>query len=347
MISLSGVGDTLMATPLLHELKENYPDSIIDVLVMWESSKNILKENPNINEVFGFNMIREGFYKTGKFCRELRKRGYDISINTYPQSKIQYRIVAKLIEAKLRLSHKYANWGILDNFLVNKTIEEDYSKTCSENNLNLLKLLDKEQKLKKYEYEIFLTKEEKKRAEEYAKENDLKNKILIGFHIGSSSTKNLALRRWPLENYMELSKKLLNLDKNIGILLFGKDEEKENEIISKIDEKRIHVVKTEDIIDTALIIKKCDLFLSVDTSLMHIASAVRVKKQIVIDTPTFNRTVYPRKDFILIKNPGITKDKLEYYKYDGKPINADKEEMKKIMSSISVNNVFEEMKKIL
>ena len=33
VISLAGIGDTLFATPLLHELRANFPDATIDVLV--------------------------------------------------------------------------------------------------------------------------------------------------------------------------------------------------------------------------------------------------------------------------------------------------------------------------
>ncbi|HTY44328.1 MAG TPA: glycosyltransferase family 9 protein [Patescibacteria group bacterium] len=349
VISLAGIGDTLMATPLIHELKENFPDSEIDVLVMWESSKNILSDNPNVNEIFCFNMLKEGFYRTIRFCRELKKKNYDISINTYPQSKTQYRLVAKLIGAETRISHRYANWNFLDNFLVDKTIEEDYSKTCSENNLNLLKLLDKEPKLKKHEYEIYLTLKERFFAEGYIKKNRLGNKKLFGFHVGSGTTKNLGLRRWPLENYISLIRLVLNRYKNSGILLFGgKNEEQLNSQIRKeINDSRIFTVETESIKEDVSLLKKCDVFVSVDTSSMHLATAAKTKKQIIIETPTLNDTVIPpRSDLIIIKNPGIVKNKLDYYSYDGKGIKASKEEMESMMKTVTPEMVFDAVKKI-
>ena len=36
-----------------------------------------------------------------------------LSLNTYPQSKIQYRAVSRYIAARQRLSHTYDNWGFL------------------------------------------------------------------------------------------------------------------------------------------------------------------------------------------------------------------------------------------
>jgi ADP-heptose:LPS heptosyltransferase len=161
--------------------------------------------------------------------------------------------------------------------------------------------------------------------------------------------KNLALRRWPLENYVELSKKLLGLNKKVCVLLFGSDEEKkENETISAVNPERIKIVDEKEIKKSAAIIGKCKIFLSVDTALMHIASAVFVKLQLIIETPSFNETVYPyNKKFTIIKNQGLKKDKLEYYKYDGEGIKAGEEEIKEIMASVSVDNVFEEIKKAL
>ena len=347
IISLAGVGDTLMMTPLLHELRKNYPKSKIDVLVMWGSSKGILKGNPNVNEIIHFNMVKEGFFKTWKFCNELKKREYDISINTYPQSKIQYRIVAKLVNAKRRLSHRYGNWSFLDNLMINEKVEEDYNVHCVENNLNLLKVFGKMKKMKKHEYEIYFSKEEEKIASDFIRKNNLENKILIGFHVGSSSTKNLALRRWPIENYVELAGKLIKFDNKVRILLFGSnEEEKENLMIKESNKDKVIIVSESDIKNSAAVVKKCDVFLSVDTALMHIASAAGVKNQIAIETPTFNKTVYPYGgNFKLVKNKGIEKDLLEYYKYDGKPIKASGEELRKIMKSVKVEEVFNEIKK--
>ncbi len=347
VISLAGIGDTIMATPLLHELRNNFPEAEINVLVMWKGAEEILKNNPYVTKVIYFNMIKEGPIKTMDFCRKLRKENYDISINTFPQSKIEYRIISKLIGAKKRFSHRYGKNNFVENILINNFIEEDYSKQCAENNLDFIGLLGK-RKLKNPKYEIFLSGEEMEFAKEFIRENNLGGKKIIGFHIGSGSTKNLSSRRWPLKNYIELSEKLLNFNEDISILLFGKEEEKENEKISEIDRNRIKIVKTNNIKETASVARRCKIFLSVDTALMHIASAMEVSNQLVIETPTFNETVYPyNKPFITVKNPAILKNKLEYYKYDGKPIKMSKEEIRKIMEGVSVENVFEEIKKLM
>jgi len=54
--------------------------------------------------------------------------------------------------------------------------------------------------------------------------------------------------------------------------------------------------KTQNLRQAATLLKKCDAFLSVDTALMHVATAMNVRNQVVIETPTWkqaHRTLRP------------------------------------------------------
>src|ERR1043166_2134609 len=114
VISLAGIGDTLLATPLIKELRANFPESRIDALVMWAGSKDLLEGNPNLNTVYQKNLIKGGKIAALRFLWQLRKRKYHISINTHPQSRVQYRIAARLINARVRASHQYHQASVFD-----------------------------------------------------------------------------------------------------------------------------------------------------------------------------------------------------------------------------------------
>src|SRR5215472_6035157 len=107
IISLAGIGDTLFATPLIHELRAGFPKAQIDVLVMWAGAKDCLEGNPYLNSVFQKNLITASKAEGLSYLWRLRKERYDVSINTYPQSRMEYRVVARLIQARQRLSHAY------------------------------------------------------------------------------------------------------------------------------------------------------------------------------------------------------------------------------------------------
>ena len=105
VIAMSGIGDTLIATPLLHELRANFPDAQIDVLVMWAGAKDLLEGNPHVHCVHQKNMIKDGVLKTLPFLWKLRGERYDISINAHTQGRLAYRGLAAFIGAKRRVGH--------------------------------------------------------------------------------------------------------------------------------------------------------------------------------------------------------------------------------------------------
>jgi hypothetical protein len=75
---------------------------------------------------------------------------------------------------------------------------------------------------------------------------------------------------------------------------------------------------------------------------MHIAAAMKVRKQIVIETPTWNKPIEPYGNpFILVRNPAVAGRNLEYYRYDGRGIRGSSRELIKCMESISVDAVWE------
>jgi len=350
VISLAGIGDTLFATPLIHELRANFPDATIDALVMWPGSKDLLEHNPHVNRVFQKNLIKCSKLEGLKFLRSLCRNVYDISISTYPQSRMHYRLVARILGAPVRISHRYAGWRWLDDRLVNRTLPEDYARHCVENNLALLPFLEARPRLAEHRYEIFLTEEEKAHAERFSGGGQLSGRPLLGIHVGSGGTKNLALRRWPLENYAELIRQLHKKRPELAVVFFGGPEEKggHEKIRALVAGDNLFFPKTRNLRQTAALIAKCNAFLSVDTSLMHLAAAMRVPGQIVIETPTWNRTVEPYgNSFTLVKNPVVDGRGLDFYRYDGGDIKGTREKLLACMASVKIEDVFETVTKLI
>src|SRR6266576_6805611 len=114
IISLAGIGDTMFATPLIHELRANFPDAVIDAFVLWKGSLDVLEGNPHLNLVHQKNLLRVSKSEALKFLWQLRKSGYDYSFNTHPQSRVHYRVVARVINARVRVSHQYHHGPGLD-----------------------------------------------------------------------------------------------------------------------------------------------------------------------------------------------------------------------------------------
>lgn len=342
LIAMSGIGDSLIATPLLHELRMNFPDAQIDVLVMWAGARDLLEGNPHVNRVWQKNMIKEGAARTLPFLMQLRRERYDISVNAHTQGRIHYRVIARIIGARLRVSHSYENtpgWGRL---LVHKSVPEDYSVHSIENNQRLLPLIGARPLLANREMEVHLTERELIVGEQFIATHGLKGRKRLGVHVGSGGTKNLALKRWPLDRYIELLGRLVTAHPQLAILLFGGPEEQDAHarIRTQIPSANIFTPETKNLREAAALLKHCHAFLSVDTALMHVAAAMKVPNQIVIEAPTLNPTNVPFGNaFKVIRNPAVAGRNLDYYRYDGKPIRGSAEELVGLMSSIRVDEV--------
>jgi len=344
VISLAGVGDTLLATPLIHELRVIYPEAVIDVLVLWPASRDLLEGNPYVNAVFQKNLIADSRLASIRFLWSLRRRRYDVSINTHPQSKIQYRIVARLVGARMRLSHNYHQSPWYEWLLGDRTLPQDYERHSVENTLALLQFLGVKPVLPHRDCELFLSPGELAWAAAFLHERNLEARRRFGFHVGSGGTKNLALRRWPADHYVALIQRLNQRHPEVAILLFGGPEEKQahERILAQTSRQHVFEVKTANFRQAAALVRTCDGFISGDTSLMHLAAVGKVPKQFVIETPTFYKPNYPyNQPFTLIRNPEIAGRNLEYYLYDGGDIRGTDEELRRCMASITVDSVYQ------
>lgn len=350
VISLAGIGDTLFATPLIHELREHFPAATLDALVLWRGARDLLETNPHLSRVHQRNLLADSPLAALRFLLRLRRERYDISFNTHPQSRVHYRLVAGLIGARTRISHRYDNASLLDSLLTHRALPQDYSRHAIQNNLALLELIGLKPRLPEHTYEVFLTPADTAWAEHFIAAHKLGDKRRLGIHVGSGGTKNLAWRRWPLEHYIELIRRLTAKRPDLRVLLFGGPEEQADHarVLAQTNPGRVFQPKTENLRQAAALLRHCRAFLSVDTALMHLAAAMRVPGQVVIETPTWNKPIEPHGNpFVLVPNPALGGRNLRFYRYDGRGIRGTREEIARIMSSVTVDAVQSALEQVL
>lgn len=296
VLALSGIGDALMFTPALELLRKQLPEAEIDALVMFSGVKDMYDRNPDLNNVIHFDFMKEGLQHSLKFIKSLRGE-YDTSINVYPSNRKEYNLINFLIGAQKRAAVKYLrkdlqNFGDLNNIRVK---ENDMTHNVRTNIKLVEKLLnkkfDEEPRLK-----FSLKMEDENFALNFFSENKiLDSDIIIGFHPGSATLKNHEKRRWEPEKFAALGKKLIE-DKKAKVLIFGGPEENDLKIKIRdaINYDECIVIESANLAESAALMARCNVFVTNDSSLMHVASALQLKVVAILG-PTNPHYIHPWK----------------------------------------------------
>jgi heptosyltransferase-2 len=345
ILALSGIGDALMFTPALKLLRQSLPSAEIDTLVMFKGTKEIYETNPNFNKIIVFDFLKEGVLNSLKFVLGLRNK-YDATINIYPSNRKEYNIINFLLGAKKRVAVEYlrmnnSNLGWLNNVTV---LENDKTHNA-QTNIKLIEKLLNQKFDEEPAMEIHLSDENKQFAEDYLKKNSItENDFVVGFHPGCAILKNHIKRRWEPEKFAELGKKLIS-EKNAKVFLFGGPEEDElkSSINRMIDSKGSFIVKTEKFLQSIALMKRCNVFVTNDSALMHVASALELKA-IAIIGPTNPYYIHPWKTEHKIVSLNL--DCAPCFFYSPKPLTCSRTDVQfKCIKELNVdlvwNNIFQ------
>lgn len=135
VIRLSSIGDVILTTPVLKQLKEKYPDAAVDFLVM-KNFKDSIEGIPYIDNLILFDKKEnDGYQNITAFGKKLAENKYDYVFDLH--SKIRSKIISKQIKlsgAKVLVYPKRKWWKSLlvkmklIKYHVDDTIVKNYFK---------------------------------------------------------------------------------------------------------------------------------------------------------------------------------------------------------------------------
>lgn len=274
--ALSGIGDALIFSPSLSLLKKKIPDCEIDMLVMFKQVAELYQNNPNINRIHLIDFLNQPKIKSFRGVMQLRKLKYDCSINVYPSNRKEYNLISYLIGAKRRIATRYNHYSFSNlHFLNTDLANESKNRHNALQNLDLIKKLIPDIKDEDAgNYEVYITGDDRNYAVDILKIFEKDYKFLFGFHAGSAVFKGHINKRWDADKFAQLAI-LLNKKYNAGILIFGTEKDV-NETISNSSREITFLPFVTTLNQTLAFMEKCRLFVTNDSALMHLASALNI-----------------------------------------------------------------------
>jgi len=277
ILKFRNIGDVLLVSPLLKNLKNHYQKSSIDIAIN-KGTESMMDANPYIENVFTYDResiqsltLVKKIWEEFKFLWSFRKRRYDIVINlTEGDRGAQIALFSK---AKIRVGYPNKN-KIFKNAFTHHLPRLGLKHTI-ESNLDALRIL--KIPIKNKESKIFYLEEDKNFVEEKLS--------TINYQLSTGSFIHIhPVSRWlfkclsdqtmaKIVDYCELE---LNTKVVLTAAPIDKETKKINNILSHCKSSPINLSGELSLRETAALNKKAKMFIGVDTAIMHISAANNV-----------------------------------------------------------------------
>ncbi|QKF65077.1 putative lipopolysaccharide heptosyltransferase III [Campylobacter corcagiensis] len=264
VIKFRNIGDTLLASPVVSNLKLNYPDATID-FALNSGCEAMISGNPNINKIHIYDRFKiknsnfiDKILLELEFAKNIKKQNYDIAINLTTGDRGIW--IAKFAGIKKIVGMSGKN-RLTNTFITDKIPKFSDFKHIVDQNLDALKALN---------LEIF-----NKKVEVFSDENleflNLPNKFI---HIHATS-------RWMFkcvnDDIMANIIDFCENDLNIKVVLTGDNNQNEldklKNILSLCKANPINLAGKLNLKQVIKLSKLSSLYIGVDTAIMHIAAA--------------------------------------------------------------------------
>ena len=266
IVSTTGMGDCLWATPGIRELKNAYPDSQIDLIVK-KDWLDLFKNNPHIEKTYLYQ--NRWYAQIFLGIKLLLKPKYNHVFIFH--ANLDFGRMKRFLKSSPIWNHQGHKW-CPDQYNVKLKKRNNSPSIVAdlhaiERRLFMLKEIKVE--LKQPQMELFFSTTEKISFSEYANHIGLKIPFMV-CHIGASSVDRL----WESKNFYNLTNLILK-ETSFNIVLGGnKKELKILKALNLPDSDRIFFAFDLPLINYAYLLSLASLLVSNNTGPMHIGYAV-------------------------------------------------------------------------
>ncbi|MDR3624500.1 MAG: lipopolysaccharide heptosyltransferase II [Chlamydiales bacterium] len=264
------LGDAVMATPILEDLRRHFPGAFITAMLQ-ENIAPLLQKDPNINELFAFSKPSGFLRRIGQrqIVDKLQRGHYDLGVlltNSFSSAWWFWR-------GNIKVRIGYANdWRSFLLTHVCKPSRDSEDIHLVDRYKGLYSCLDLQHTATIPR--LYLSKAETDMAKNtLTRQGFKKGMVLVGINPGAAFG---PAKCWPAERYRMIAKQLLE-DESVFVVFFG--DSKSLDLIKSISAglpKRVcNLAGLTSLRELMALIGECSIFLTNDSGPMHIAAALQ------------------------------------------------------------------------
>lgn len=255
IIQTAFLGDVILATPIISELKRIYPSAMIDVVVR-KGNETLLANNPKINQRYVWNKKSKKYWHLFQLIKAIRRQRYDEVITV--QRFANAGFITLFSKARKRIGFRQNTFS----WMYSTTIEHSLLDGSHEVERNL-KLVAHHGAKKRIRPELFPSEADKEKVKEYQQGTY--------FCLAPASvweTKRLPINKW--KEIIELLK-----PKGAIYLIGGPDDVKLCDELCEQNTKNIlNLAGKLTLLQSAALMGKAQMNYVNDSGPLHIASAM-------------------------------------------------------------------------
>lgn len=292
LIRLDAIGDFVLWLDSAQYYREIYPDKRI-VLIANQSWASLALNYSYWDEVLEVNVS-----KFSKFClyrfkiiRKISKYGFCISIApAYSKSTLVTDSICRSTNADIRVGSECDKNNMIRSFFENKIVDSWYSKLLKIDLMNSMELIYNISFLNALiDRPVYIPRIAK--IPEFGKRINLVNYIVVS--PGSSWSG----KTWGCDNFAHVAN-IICKKYGFNLVLCGAESERQiaSSMCKALEVDVLNLVGKTDLVDYIEIIRNSTLFLSNDTSGIHIASAVSTQSVSILGGGHYGRFLpYPKE----------------------------------------------------
>lgn len=258
VIQIGKIGDMILTTPLFSGIKKLFPDSKLTVLAS-KINKDIPLNHGSVDEVI---VYKKNIFENILLLFSTMKNP-DLWIDTKDNYSRTSELLIKYFRPKFSIGYNFEK-KLFDVSL------KDYQKGCHAVDINICPLhyLNKDADITELRPSFNIPGDIQKKIASVIHKNPFQKKILINLSAGDKS-RYIKKEKWV---------KVINMIHLTGLYYFyliglEKDMEDADFILRNTVRDNVKYIRTENIIETAEIVRICDAVITADTSIVHICSA--------------------------------------------------------------------------
>lgn len=273
VLKFGGLGEAVLARSLMNILRERNPSMTFDLLV--EGRTIEVMSSGSHGTVYRYSPSHDGIWKALKQLLKIRRSKYDAVLD-FEQESLLTAGFARATGIPVRVGFIPARTSHRGRMFTHAIqLREDESMWTSF--LKVGRILDQDLPDDPQVPSLWSARTSNEWADRWCSEQIGKmDTPLVALHLGVGPSADY--RRWPVERFVELAAVLAAEHPAVTILLTGSASERTliREFQGKFAGRSIDASAAGSLHNTVSLLRKCDLVVSGDTGVMHLAAGLGV-----------------------------------------------------------------------